>query len=132
MPYCGICLPHCKCTGNTVYITYSALYFVVRHLHHRLRRLKTPHRWMIVSSVNHRQEDSRSVNKVNDRNKAITCQTQLAAPVTEYLFYYHHCLCPFLPRIFENRFHGLISIPGWSHYEMQWLFIRYTTYLNKS
>ncbi|KAL7393260.1 hypothetical protein ABVT39_008727 [Epinephelus coioides] len=38
--------------------------------------------------VNHRAVESRSAHKVNDYNKGITSQTQLAAPVTACLFYF--------------------------------------------
>lgn len=37
--------------------------------------------------LNYRAEESRSVHEVNDCNKEITRQTQLAAPVTKCLFY---------------------------------------------
>lgn len=40
--------------------------------------------------------ESRSVQKVNDCNKMITYQTQLAAPVTECLFYFIILLAHFL------------------------------------
>lgn len=69
--------------------------------------------------VNHRAVESRSAHKVNDYNKEITSQTQMAAPVTACLFYFISVLLIPSKNALEEV-HSLIFFPGM-------ISLRYTT-----